>query len=58
MPIMDTDIHSKVLEDMRTVVTYFETSAKGEISSPTYLQLKRTISNVQSIIEEIGESSS
>lgn len=58
MPIMDSSVHSKVLENMRTVVTYFEKSSKGEADSPTYLQLKRTISNIKSIIEEIEESSS
>ncbi|MFA7349531.1 MAG: tyrosine-type recombinase/integrase [Methylotenera sp.] len=56
MPINDGDIHLNVLKDMRTVVNFFEATSKGEANSPTYLQLKRTISNIQSIIEELKEA--
>ncbi len=53
MPVADPDVHKQVLIDLRSVVTFFAEASSGEESSPAYLQLKRTISNVQSIIAEI-----
>ena len=53
MPINEAKIHEQVLEDFRSVVTFFSQSSRGKESSPAYVQLKRTISNVQSILTEI-----
>lgn len=53
MPLNDLDIHRQVLADFRSVVSFFSEASRGEESSPAYVQLKRTISNVQSIIAEI-----
>lgn len=53
MPVNDASIHKQVLEDMRGVVKLFYESSRGEDSSPAYLQLKRTISGIQSVIDEL-----
>ncbi|BCS53904.1 site-specific integrase [Geobacter sp. SVR] len=58
MPINDLAIHQQVLEDMRNVVKLFYNFSQGEEHSPTYLQLKRTITCVQAVIAEIeGDNS-
>ena len=57
MPLQDVAVHQQVLKDMREVVGFFITEAKGDPISPTYLQLQNTILSVQQIITEIeGES--
>lgn len=56
MPLRDAEIHKGVLEDLRGVVAFFNEASKGEGSSPTYLQLQRTISGVQQVIAEIERS--
>lgn len=53
MPVNDASIHKQVLEDMRAVVKQFYDSSRGEDVSPAYLQLKRTISGIQSVIDEL-----
>ncbi len=53
MPINDTEIHRQVLSDFRSIVTFFSEASNGDENSPAYAQLKRTISNVQSIIAEL-----
>jgi hypothetical protein len=56
MPISDVEMHKKVLIDFREIVSFFSKSSRGDQNSPAYLQLMRTISNVQSVISEIEES--
>jgi hypothetical protein len=53
MPLHDSTIHKKVLEDMRSIVTLFSSASKNDSSSPAFLQLQRTISEVQQVIQEI-----
>jgi integrase len=53
MPVSDLAIHNQVLSDFRTVVKLFYESSRGESESPAYLQLKRTISEVNSVIQEL-----
>lgn len=53
MPISDVSIHQSVLTDFRTIVSFFSVQSKGDENSPAYLQLKRTISNVQGVIDEL-----
>ena len=55
MPLNDTKVHTQVLKDLRSVVSLFSESSRGDNHSPAYLQLKRTISSVQAIISEIEE---
>lgn len=55
LPINDLEIHKRVLADFRSVVTFFSKASEGDGNSPAYVQLKRTISNVQSIIAELEE---
>jgi len=53
MPLHDAETHKRVLADFRGVVKFFSEASKGDFNSPAYVQLKRTISSVQSIIAEI-----
>lgn len=53
MPVNDKGLHSKVLGDMREIVLFFERSSRGDMKSATYMQLQRTIGEIQTVIEEI-----
>lgn len=53
MPLNDIGIHKKVLHDYQGVVKFFYEASRGESESPAYLQLKRTISEVNSVIDEL-----
>ncbi|NHZ32880.1 tyrosine-type recombinase/integrase [Massilia rubra] len=53
MPVTDKGLHSKVLGDMREVVLFFERSSRADSKSPTYMQLQRTISEIQTVIAEL-----
>ncbi|MBR8043483.1 site-specific integrase [Burkholderia cenocepacia] len=57
MPLHDKATHEHVLSAMREVVVFFDQSSRGDTSSPAYLQLQRTIAEIQSVIEELeGEN--
>lgn len=56
LPLNDPETHRQVLADFRSVVTFFAEASNGDENSPAYVQLKRTISNVQSIIAELEDS--
>ncbi len=53
MPVTDKELHSKVLGDMREVVLFFERSSRADLKSPTYMQLQRTIGEIQTVIDEL-----
>ncbi|MFP3556809.1 site-specific integrase [Paraburkholderia sp. SIMBA_049] len=53
MPLHDKAMHESVLASMREVVVFFEQSSRGDIRSPTYLQLQRTIAEIQTVIDEL-----
>ena len=53
MPLHDKVMHERVLDDMRGVVLFFERSSRGDVRSPAYLQLQRTIAEIQAVIEEL-----
>jgi len=55
MPSHDKAIHENVLASMRDVVVFFETSSRGDTHSPTYLQLQRTISGIQAVLDELED---
>jgi len=54
MPVTDTGLHTKVLGDMREIVLFFERSSRADSKSPTYMQLQRTIGEIQIVIDELG----
>ena len=56
MPVADNNLHNRVLGDMREIVLYFERSSRADLKSPTYMQLQRTIGEIQSIITELDGS--
>lgn len=53
MPLHDKSMHENVLASMREVVVFFEQSSRGDTRSPTYLQLQRTIAEIQTVIDEL-----
>nr|WP_204377369.1 hypothetical protein [Xanthomonas floridensis] len=53
MPIHDIQMHSKVLADFRGVARFFHDSSRGDAASPAYLQLERTIAEVQTVVAEL-----
>ncbi|MCV2361642.1 tyrosine-type recombinase/integrase [Paucibacter sp. TC2R-5] len=56
MPVRDVALHEQVLTDFRSVVTFYKDSGRGEQESPAYLQLQRTISEVQGVLRELKGS--
>ncbi|MEZ0470085.1 hypothetical protein [Luteimonas salinilitoris] len=58
MPIHDVQMHSKVLADFRGVARFFHDSSRGDAVSPAYLQLERTIAEVQAVVVELEGSPS
>lgn len=55
MPLNNAEVHKTVLAEFRKVVTFFVEASRGEENTPTYMQLMRTISSIQSVITEIEE---
>jgi integrase len=55
MPVHEKAVHERVLAAMRQTVLLFHRSSRGDSASPAYLQLQRTISEIQSVVEEIEE---
>lgn len=53
MPLHDRVMHESVLASMREVIMFFEQSSRGDSRSPTYLQLQRTIAEIQTVIDEL-----
>lgn len=53
MPIHDLPMHEKVLSDFRGVARLFHDASRGDSVSPAYLQLERTISEVQAVVNEL-----
>ncbi|MCI0152291.1 site-specific integrase [Paraburkholderia sediminicola] len=53
MPLHDKAMHESVLASMREVVMFFEQSSRGDTRSPTYLQLQRTITEIQTVVDEL-----
>lgn len=56
MPIHDLQMHSKVLTDFRGVARFFHDSSRGDAVSPAYLQLERTIAEIQAVVVELEGS--
>ena len=55
LPVSDESIHQEVLRGFREVVNFFYSTSRAEAESPAFLQLKRTISEVQAVISGLGE---
>ncbi len=53
MPIQNLSMHLKVLSDLRGVARFFHDSSRGDAVSPAYLQLERTIAEVQAVVVEL-----
>ncbi|MFM0503224.1 MULTISPECIES: site-specific integrase [Paraburkholderia] len=53
MPLHDKVIHESVLASMREVVAFFEQCSRGDTHSQPYLQLQRTIAEIQTVIDEL-----
>ncbi len=58
MPSRDLAVHRQVESDLRNVVLQFVETSLGETRSPAYVQLARTIEEVQQVVRELeGEPS-
>lgn len=53
MPVRDVALHEQVLKDFRGVVNEFRVAGAGDQESPAYLQLRRTIAEVQAVINQL-----
>ncbi|MFZ3127306.1 MAG: site-specific integrase [Rhodoferax sp.] len=53
MPVRDLALHEQVLDEFRGIVHFYQDIGRGETHSPAYLQLQRTISEVQGVIREL-----
>lgn len=53
MPVKDIALHEQVLKDFRGVVNLYKRSGAGDQESPAYLQLRRTIADVQGVINQM-----
>ncbi len=58
MPVQDIGMHSKVLADLRGIVRFFHSSSRSDSVSPAYLQLERTIAEVQAVVVELKGTAS
>lgn len=56
MPVRDVALHEQVLNDFRRVVNEFRVAGLGDEASPAYMQLRRTISEVQGVINQLEDS--
>jgi integrase len=54
MPVRTVSVHQQVLKEFRSVVLFYKDSGHGEMQSPAYLQLQRTISEVQNVIHQLA----
>lgn len=53
MPVHEIGIHEQVLADFRQIVHFFNASSRADQHSPAYLQLQKTITEVQHVISEL-----
>jgi integrase len=53
MPVHDIKLHEWVLAELRVVVNEFRMVSRDEPSTPAYLQLRRTISEIQDVILDL-----
>lgn len=56
MPVRDLRLHEQVLQDFRSVVHLYKDADRGQMTSPAYLQLQRTINEVQQVIAQLDDS--
>ncbi len=56
IPVSDVKIHTEALRSFREVVNFFHSSSRAENDNPAFLQLKRTISDVQGVISDLEEN--
>lgn len=53
MPVRDLELHRTVLAEFRSIVTLYHGAGKGDGASPAYLQLQRSIGEVQAVIQQL-----
>ncbi|WP_370156493.1 tyrosine-type recombinase/integrase [Ferrovibrio sp.] len=55
LPLADSKIHKEVRDHFQGVVKFFADESKGESASPAFMQLRRTLEAVESLILTIEE---
>lgn len=58
LPVRDSALHASVLADMRRTVLLFESAGRASGSAPAFLQLQRTITEIQAVLESLGDLAS
>ncbi|MCB2256670.1 site-specific integrase, partial [Pseudomonas chlororaphis] len=56
MAVTDTAIHREVLDSLRPVVRFFYDESRGEVASPAYMQLRKTLESIKVVIADLEES--
>lgn len=56
MPVNNIYLHEKVEESLKSIVNQFYKQGANDPYSPTYLQLKQVLHNIQTIISELKEN--
>jgi integrase len=54
LPVADVTAHREVLDGLRPVVRQFYDASRGELQSPAYAQLARTLAAVQQVMKAVG----
>jgi integrase len=53
LPVKQSELHQDVCDSLRPIVQSFFHASRGEIESPAYTQLRRTIAAVEQVIADI-----
>lgn len=53
LPVNRESVHQGVLESLRPVVRQFETASRGDTPSPAFMQLRQTLSAVQTVLASL-----
>lgn len=55
MAVTDPAVHKEVLDSLRSVVRFFYDESSGETASPAYMQLRKTLDAIQTVIVDLNE---
>lgn len=53
MPLMNSEIHEQVLEQLRPVVDEFAGASRNNEQSPAFIQLRSTLDGIRRVVEDI-----
>jgi integrase len=56
IPVLDVDLHRQVLDSFRLVARFFFNESRGDRQSPAFMQLRITLTAIQKVIEDLGQT--